>query len=110
MTRSALALAATLAMVAHGEAPDAGVAKPKVAILYFTPSTRNDELMAFAKGIASGMPLAAMVTRAEIMESWSIGAHGSTYGGNPLAMAVGSAVFDVAVVHVVPPSDEYWTA
>jgi 4-aminobutyrate aminotransferase len=40
-----------------------------------------------AKGIASGMPLAAVVARAEILEAWSKGAHGSTYGGNPVACA-----------------------
>ena len=45
------------------------------------------DILLSAKGIASGMPLAAMVARAEIFESWSKGAHGSTYGGNPVACA-----------------------
>ena len=45
------------------------------------------DILLSAKGIASGMPLAAMVARAEILESWSKGAHGSTYGGNPVACA-----------------------
>jgi 4-aminobutyrate aminotransferase len=49
------------------------------------------DIMLVAKGIASGMPLGAMVARAEIMESWSIGAHGSTYGGNPVACAAALA-------------------
>jgi 4-aminobutyrate aminotransferase len=39
-----------------------------------------------AKGIASGMPIGAMIARAEVM-SWGPGAHGSTYGGNPVALA-----------------------
>ncbi len=45
------------------------------------------DMLLSAKGIASGMPLAAVVARAEILEAWSKGAHGSTYGGNPVACA-----------------------
>ena len=42
------------------------------------------DIMALAKGIASGMPLGAMVARAEIM-NWEAGSHASTFGGNPLS-------------------------
>ncbi|HVA87288.1 MAG TPA: aminotransferase class III-fold pyridoxal phosphate-dependent enzyme [Candidatus Saccharimonadales bacterium] len=45
------------------------------------------DILLTAKGIASGMPLGAMVARASLMEAWGPGAHGSTYGGNPLACA-----------------------
>ena len=45
------------------------------------------DILLSAKGIASGMPLAAMVARSEIFETWTKGAHGSTYGGNPVACA-----------------------
>jgi 4-aminobutyrate aminotransferase len=41
------------------------------------------------------MPLGAMVAKAEIMESWSIGAHGSTYGGNPVACAAALATIEL---------------
>jgi 4-aminobutyrate aminotransferase len=40
-----------------------------------------------AKGIASGMPLGALMARAELLEAWGPGAHGSTYGGNPISCA-----------------------
>src|SRR3954470_8870214 len=53
------------------------------------------DILLTAKGIASGMPLGAMVTRAEIMESWQIGAHGSTYGGNPVACAAALATIEL---------------
>ena len=53
------------------------------------------DILLTAKGIASGMPIAAMVTRAEIMESWGVGAHGSTYGGNPVACAAALATIDL---------------
>jgi 4-aminobutyrate aminotransferase len=53
------------------------------------------DILLVAKGIASGMPLAAMVAGAEIMESWSAGAHGSTYGGNPVACAAALATIEL---------------
>jgi 4-aminobutyrate aminotransferase len=53
------------------------------------------DMLLVAKGIASGMPLGALVARAEIMESWGIGAHGSTYGGNPVACAAALATIEL---------------
>ena len=47
-----------------------------------------------AKAIANGLPLAAIVTRRELQERWGRGAHGSTYGGNPVACAAGIAVLE----------------
>lgn len=44
----------------------------------------NPDIMALAKGIASGMPLGAMVAREEIMD-WEAGSHASTFGGNPVS-------------------------
>ena len=49
------------------------------------------DILLTAKGIASGMPLGGMVARAELMEAWSAGAHGSTYGGNPVSCAAALA-------------------
>jgi len=45
------------------------------------------DIVAVAKGIASGMPLGAFVARESLMTRWGPGAHGTTYGGNPLACA-----------------------
>jgi 4-aminobutyrate aminotransferase len=53
------------------------------------------DILLVAKGIASGMPLGAMVARAEIMEAWGVGAHGSTYGGNPVACAAALATIEL---------------
>jgi len=53
-----------------------------------------DVLLA-AKGIASGLPLGAFLARADIMEHWSAGAHGSTYGGSPVPCAAGLATLEV---------------
>jgi len=44
------------------------------------------DIMAIAKGIASGLPLGATVARADLMR-WTPGAHASTFGGNPVACA-----------------------
>ena len=49
------------------------------------------DMLLTAKGIASGMPIAGMIAKAEIMEAWGPGAHGSTYGGNPVACAAALA-------------------
>jgi 4-aminobutyrate aminotransferase len=53
------------------------------------------DIVLSAKGIASGMPLAALMARAELLESWGPGAHGSTYGGNPVACAAALATLDL---------------
>lgn len=52
------------------------------------------DIMAVAKGIASGMPLSAMVARAEIM-NWPPGAHASTFGGNPVSVAASLATIEL---------------
>jgi 4-aminobutyrate aminotransferase len=53
------------------------------------------DILISAKGIASGLPLGAFVARAELMESWTAGAHGSTYGGSPVPCAAGLATLEV---------------
>jgi len=53
------------------------------------------DILLTAKGIASGMPLGALVARAELLETWGPGAHGSTYGGNPVACAAALATIDL---------------
>ena len=53
------------------------------------------DILLTAKGIASGMPLGAMVARADLLEAWGVGAHGSTYGGNPIACAAALATIDL---------------
>jgi 4-aminobutyrate aminotransferase-like enzyme len=49
------------------------------------------DIIAAAKGIASGMPLSAVFTRAEIMKKLDVGSIGGTYGGNAVACAAGVA-------------------
>jgi acetylornithine/N-succinyldiaminopimelate aminotransferase len=53
------------------------------------------DIMAIAKGIGGGFPLGACLATEEAAKGMVFGTHGSTYGGNPLAMAVGNAVLDV---------------
>jgi 4-aminobutyrate aminotransferase len=52
------------------------------------------DILLVGKGIASGMPLGAMVARGDLM-TWEIGAHGSTYGGNPLSCAAALATIEL---------------
>lgn len=53
------------------------------------------DIMAVAKGIGGGFPVGACLARASVGESLTFGSHGTTYGGNPLAMALGNAVLDI---------------
>jgi acetylornithine/N-succinyldiaminopimelate aminotransferase len=53
------------------------------------------DIMAVAKGIGGGFPLGAFLATREAAKGMTAGTHGSTYGGNALAMAVGNAVMDV---------------
>lgn len=55
------------------------------------------DIMAVAKGIGGGFPLGACLATEEAASGMKSGTHGSTYGGNPLAMAVGNAVLDVVL-------------
>jgi acetylornithine/N-succinyldiaminopimelate aminotransferase len=53
------------------------------------------DILTAAKGIGGGFPLGACLATAEAAKGMTVGTHGSTFGGNPLAMAVGQAVLDV---------------
>ena len=61
------------------------------------------DIMAAAKGIGGGFPLGACLATASAAKGMVIGTHGSTYGGNPLAMAAATAIMDVVV------NDEFLT-
>ena len=53
------------------------------------------DIMATAKGIGGGFPMGACLATEHAARGMGLGTHGSTYGGNPLAMAAGGAVLDV---------------
>jgi len=55
------------------------------------------DILAAAKGIGGGFPLGAFMATEKAAAAMTAGSHGSTYGGNPLAMAVGNAVLDVVL-------------
>jgi acetylornithine/N-succinyldiaminopimelate aminotransferase len=52
------------------------------------------DAMAVAKGVGGGFPMGAFMATREAAKGMTKGVHGTTFGGNPLAMAVGNAVFD----------------
>jgi acetylornithine/N-succinyldiaminopimelate aminotransferase len=53
------------------------------------------DIMATAKGLGGGFPVGACLATEEAAKGMTVGTHGSTFGGNPLAMAVGKAVLDI---------------
>jgi 4-aminobutyrate aminotransferase len=53
------------------------------------------DIMTLAKGLGSGMPIGMVVAKKSIMEKWARGAHGNTYGGNPLCCAAALATLEL---------------
>jgi 4-aminobutyrate aminotransferase len=53
------------------------------------------DIMTSAKGLGSGLPIGAIIAKRSIMEQWQRGAHGNTYGGNPLSCAAAVATLDL---------------
>lgn len=59
------------------------------------------DVMLMGKAIANGLPLSALGARAEILEAWEPGSHGTTFGGNPVACAAAAATID-ALGQMIP--------
>jgi len=55
----------------------------------------SPDIMTLAKGLASGLPMGLVVARRALMEKWKRGAHGNTFGGNPLCCAAALATLDL---------------
>ena len=53
------------------------------------------DIMLLAKGLGSGMPIGVAVAKRNVMQKWSRGAHGNTFGGNPLCCAAALATLDL---------------
>ena len=61
----------------------------------FEYSNVEPDIVPIAKGIGGGFPLGAVLMNKKVASGMTAGTHGSTFGGNPLAMAVGNAVLDL---------------
>jgi 4-aminobutyrate aminotransferase len=55
----------------------------------------SPDIMTLAKGLGSGLPIGAVVARKSLMSQWKRGAHGNTYGGNPISCAAANATLDL---------------
>jgi 4-aminobutyrate aminotransferase len=53
------------------------------------------DVVLFAKGVASGLPLGGIIAERRVMERWPTGTHGTTFGGNPVSCAAALATLDV---------------
>lgn len=71
-----------------------GASRTGKIFAYEWAENAEPDIIAVAKGVGGGFPLGACLTTEEAAKGMKPGAHGSTYGGNPLAMAVGNAVWD----------------
>jgi len=61
----------------------------------FEQSKIKPDIVPIAKGIGGGFPIGAVLMNKKVASSMTPGTHGSTFGGNPLAMAVGNTVMDI---------------
>ena len=61
----------------------------------FEKSKVKPDIVPIAKGIGGGFPIGAVLMNKKVAAGMTPGTHGSTFGGNPLAMAVGNAVLDI---------------
>ncbi len=73
-----------------------GIGRTGTLFAYETYGVEPD-IMSIAKGIGGGFPVGACLAIERVGMCMTAGSHGSTYGGNPLAMAVGNAVLDVVL-------------
>ena len=61
----------------------------------FEKSNVKPDIVPIAKGIGGGFPIGAVLMNKKVAKAMTPGTHGSTFGGNPLAMAVGNSVIDI---------------
>ena len=61
------------------------------------------DVVLFAKGVASGLPLAGIMAAPQLMERWPTGTHGSTFGGNPVSCAAAVATIEVLEARAARP-------
>ena len=61
----------------------------------FEKSKVKPDIVPIAKGIGGGFPIGAVLMNKKAASGMTAGSHGSTFGGNPLAMKIGSEVFDI---------------
>ena len=61
----------------------------------FEKSKIKPDIVPIAKGIGGGFPLGAVLMNKKVASGMTVGSHGSTFGGNPLAMKIGTKVLDI---------------
>ncbi len=61
----------------------------------FEKSKVKPDIVPIAKGIGGGFPIGAVLMNKKVASGMTVGTHGSTFGGNPLAMAIGNSVMDI---------------
>ena len=72
-----------------------GIGKNRRFFFAFEKSEIVPDIVPIAKGIGGGFPLGACLLTKKVSIGMTHGTHGSTYGGNPLAMSIGNGVLDI---------------
>ncbi len=61
----------------------------------FEKSKVRPDIVPIAKGIGGGFPIGAVLMNKKVASKMTVGTHGSTFGGNPLAMSIGNTIMDI---------------
>ena len=91
-------LADKLGLLLMADEVQTGVGRTGKLFAYDWSGVKPD-VMALAKGLGGGFPVGATLATAKVAAAMTPGTHGSTFGGNPLAMAVANAVLDVVLAN-----------
>ena len=91
--RGARAAADEFGTLVIADEVQSGIGRTGTLFAYETSGIRPD-IIAVAKGLGGGFPVGAVIASAEVGNAMTPGTHGSTFAGNPLAMAVAEAVLD----------------
>ena len=91
-------LADELGLLLMADEVQTGVGRTGKLFAYDWSGVKPD-VMALAKGLGGGFPVGATLATAKVAAAMTPGTHGSTFGGNPLAMAVANAVLDVVLAN-----------
>ena len=65
----------------------------------------SPDIVTLAKGLGSGLPIGAVIAKRRIMQQWKRGAHGNTFGGNPIACAAANATLDLVAQEYAANAD-----
>jgi acetylornithine/N-succinyldiaminopimelate aminotransferase len=100
-------------LLLHYDEVQCGIGRTGKLFAYEWAEKAAPDIISLAKGLGGGFPVGACLATKEAADGFTPGAHGTTFGGNPLAMAAANAVLDVILgdgflAHVEKTGQDLW--